>query len=47
MIHEQELTPEDLKVALERLEAHPGIERVGRFPDREDTAWVYKAREAR
>ncbi len=47
VIHEQELTPEDLKVALERLEAHPGIERVGRFPDREDTAWVYKAREAR
>ncbi len=42
VIHETELKPEDLKIALERLEAHPRVERVGRFPDEEDPAWVYR-----
>jgi hypothetical protein len=45
VIHETELTPPDLKTALERLEAHPGVERIGRFPDEEDPAWVYRVRE--
>lgn len=44
VIHERELEPDDLRLALERLEANPRVERVGRFPDEQDPAWVYRSR---
>lgn len=44
VIHEAELTPAELKMALDRLEAHPKVQRIGRFPDPEDPAWVYRVR---
>lgn len=47
-VHEQGLNRQRLVIALERLEAHKGMRRVGRFPDGEDDAvWIYVRDEKR
>lgn len=41
-IHEEALRPDVLRLALERAELHPAIERVGRFPDLRGAIVVYR-----
>lgn len=42
VLHEREMYPAPLADALGRLEAHPQLRRVGRFPDPHDPAYIYE-----
>jgi len=42
VLHEREMPAATLAEALRRLELHPRMRRVARFPDLQDPAWVYE-----
>jgi hypothetical protein len=42
VVHERELYPPVLAEALRRLELHPRVRAVGRFPDPDDPAYVFE-----
>lgn len=45
VVHERELKRDVLLETLRRLELHPQLHRVARFPDRDDPTWVYERQE--
>ncbi|HSL21806.1 MAG TPA: hypothetical protein VK886_09730 [Vicinamibacterales bacterium] len=47
VLHERELSRDDLMEALRRLEGHPSFRRIARFSDPADPTWVYERTERR